>query len=141
VLNPIVRNSNFHSNDCSILQQRLAELEAELSSLDTDYDRLTLENEELKHQHEEIKGKNKHLFEQLTSSHDQGFLTEDSIQHPSVGGVNDVSMHQHSSQLSSGGVGPTTQPDEQLVTTNIGEIHSLYQDLFLTDIKKEVESA
>ena len=24
---------------------------------------------------------------------------------------------------------------------NIGEIHSLYQDLFLTDIKKEVESA
>lgn len=28
-----------------------------------------------------------------------------------------------------------------LVTNNIGEIHSLYQDLFLTDIKKEVETA
>jgi hypothetical protein len=25
--------------------------------------------------------------------------------------------------------------------TNIGEIHSLYQDLFLTDIKQEVEKA
>lgn len=25
--------------------------------------------------------------------------------------------------------------------SNIGEIHSLYQDLFLTDIKKDVESA
>ena len=28
------------------------------------------------------------------------------------------------------------QPD-----SNIGEIHSLYQDLFLTDIKQEVEKA
>ena len=25
--------------------------------------------------------------------------------------------------------------------SNIGEIHSLYQDLFLTDIKQEVEEA
>ena len=26
-------------------------------------------------------------------------------------------------------------------TSQIGEMHSLYQDLFLTDIKKEVETA
>jgi hypothetical protein len=31
--------------------------------------------------------------------------------------------------------------ENYLVTNNIGEIHSLYQDLFLTDIKKEVETA
>lgn len=80
-LGPVLaKNSNFHSNDCSVLQQRLAELENELNSLDMDYDRLTQENEELKQQHEDIKSKNKHLFEQLTASHDPGnnFLLEDS---------------------------------------------------------------
>lgn len=60
------KNPNFHSNDSQVLQQRLAELEAEMLGLDLEHDRLTLENEDLKEQHEEIKAKNKQLFEQLT---------------------------------------------------------------------------
>lgn len=74
------KQSNFHSNDSSVLQQRLLELESELAGLDQEYERLTLENEDLKHQHEEVKGKNRQLFEQLTHSHQEGFLMEDSIQ-------------------------------------------------------------
>ena len=42
---------------------------------------------------------------------------------------NSMSSHQHTP----GGVGGSS--------SQIGEIHSLYQDLFLTDIKKEVETA
>jgi hypothetical protein len=60
------KNPNFHSNDSAVLQQRLAELEAEMMGLDMEYERMTLENEELKEQHEEIKVKNKQLFDQLT---------------------------------------------------------------------------
>jgi hypothetical protein len=41
-------NPNFHSNDSAVLQQRLAELEAEMQGLDMEYERLTVENEELK---------------------------------------------------------------------------------------------
>ena len=41
-------NPNFHSNDSAVLQQRLAELEAEMQGLDFEYERLTLENEDLK---------------------------------------------------------------------------------------------
>ena len=33
------------------------------------------------------------------------------------------------------------QGNKEDLSTNIGEIHSLYQDLFLTDIKQEVETA
>ena len=65
-----VPRTNFHSNDSAILQQRLAEMEAELQSLDTEYEQLTVENEELKLQHEDVKAKNKLLFEQLTAAHD-----------------------------------------------------------------------
>ena len=85
-----------------------------------EYERYQVENEELKEQHEDIKAKNKMLFEQLT----QGG-TSASTEGPS--GLND-----HGSLEA--GSDPTG-------AANIGEIHSLYQDLFLTDIKKEVESA
>ena len=84
-----------------------------------------MENEELKEQHEDIKAKNKMLFEQLT----QGGGTAASMEAPS--GLND---HHGGGSLDTGGNDPTG-------AANIGEIHSLYQDLFLTDIKKEVESA
>jgi hypothetical protein len=80
-----------------------------------EYERIQVENEELKEQHEDIKSKNKLLFEQLTQGGGSGPSTED---HLSLDGAID----------------PTSG-------ANIGEIHSLYQDLFLTDIKKEVESA
>ncbi len=69
LLGPLKLTSNFHSNDSAVLQQRLADLEAELNSLDAEYDRLQVENEELKEQHEDVKNKNKLLFEQITTAH------------------------------------------------------------------------
>ena len=100
-----LKNSNFHSNDSAVLQQRLAELEAELTGLDLEYERLQVENEELKEQHEEIKSKNKLLFEQLTS----GGGANPSTDGPS--GLND-----HYSQ----------DDPSAAAGANIGEIHSLY---------------
>ena len=38
-------------------------------------------------------------------------------------------------------LGDPTGANASVNESNIGEIHSLYQDLFLTDIKQEVEKA
>lgn len=38
-------------------------------------------------------------------------------------------------------LGEQASANASINESNIGEIHSLYQDLFLTDIKQEVEQA
>lgn len=38
-------------------------------------------------------------------------------------------------------LGEQASANASINESNIGEIHSLYQDLFLTDIKQEVEKA
>lgn len=56
-----------------------------------------------------------------------------------MGGANSSTLTNHNSdanvQISKSGSGISTSDN------NLGEIHSLYQELFLTDIKKEVELA
>ena len=110
--------------------------------LDQDYDRMVLENEELKNQHEDIKGKNRQLFEQITQSHQEGgghLLMEESIQFNESKAAAAMTTTSHSIIDENGMPIPGAQG--VVGGANIGEIHSLYQDLFLTDIKREVENA
>ena len=53
-----------------------------------------------------------------------------SATHPSLGRPQVSFIHDNSMSAA-----------DKLKENSVGEIHSLYQDLFLTDIKKEVETA
>ena len=146
---------NFNSNDTNILQKKLMELQGELSMLDNDYETLKSENVHMRDQNDRIKQQNKKIFEKITNYQEGLNVQQQSIN--SIGDPN-LSQVQNSIQEQNSVLGPQASLMESFGPSaaelskslasggpagesNIGEIHSLYQDLFLTDIKQEVEKA
>lgn len=108
----------------------------------------------MQEQNDRIKNQNKKIFEKITShqehlqlkaGHSQmsaaTAIRQNSDATPSVQdniGLPQASLME-SFGASAGELGQGNKPLAQ--ESSIGEIHSLYQDLFLTDIKQEVEKA
>ena len=122
-----VHGKNLPYNDSSQLMKKMKQLEAQLKGLDDEYEILKEENEELVEQNNYMKDINKKLFMKMRDAEN----------------VEDI-------EVNSGNDNNQENPKRETITTNnmdfinetsVGEIHSMYQDLFLTDMKKEVEDA
>ena len=166
--NPQTHRSNFNSNDGTVLQNRIRELQEELDLLGAEELELENEAEILRDETDNIKRHNKALFDQITTNQEKQMLTgvpthpsnditinqnslfsaaNESLQQSTV---NDNSVQQqhnlsYANQTASKAqisVGESAAAaTAKLQESSVGDIHSLYQDLFLTDIKREVENA
>ena len=136
--------NNFNSNDTNILQRRLMDLQGELEALDNEYKSLVEEKDQMLVQNDRIKAQNKKIFEKITSHQEQLNMNANSIHSSGPENAQSSGMAIPQASLMES-LGPSaaelTQNGVPGSESNIGEIHSLYQDLFLTDIKQEVEKA
>lgn len=142
--------SPFNSNDMTALQARIRELEEEADVLDAEGAELEQESEMLRDETESIKRHNKALFVEITTNQEKKIL-QNAPSHPSQ----DITMAQNSvfsaagdsmnqstlNDLQQPSLSMSQAPNDQLQESSVGDIHSMYQDLFLTDIKREVEHA
>lgn len=123
-----IQSKNLPYNDSAELAKKLKMLENQLGQLDDEYETLRNDNEELIEQNNYMKDINKNLFmkmrdneEELKDENDSGnFLLHYTIDF-------DRSEAEPKALMIS-------QFEKQ-------DIHSMYQDLFLTDMKREVEDA
>ena len=130
-----IQNKSLPYNDSSELLKKAKQLELQLKALDDEYLVMNEDNKELIEQNNYMKDINKSLFNKIrdaealqtqTGKPNELLLDVDSqLKDPQL-------VNRESSQVDHMDFGNET---------SVGDIHSMYQDLFLSDMKKEVEDA
>ncbi|CAI2381202.1 unnamed protein product [Moneuplotes crassus] len=125
-----VNNKNMSFQSSNELAKKIKQLEAQAKALDEEYDTLKTDNQELIDQNNYMKDVNKKLFMKMRDNDDLNDTSTDQPEETKCGDTPKTDLK--------GGM--STNMDF-LNQVSVGEVHSMYQDLFLTDMKKEVEDA
>lgn len=136
---------NISQNDSAQLMKKLKQLESQLKSLDEEYDTLKEENEELLDQN----ARHRDIIKKLTmyegdmdaqGVHSLIENTSQELDNNSGRIVEFLNIFSILELIRNEKDSPSQQEDI-VNEISVGEIHSMYQDLFLTDMKREVEDA